>query len=217
MKNLLRKELRLSASPLTWFFLLFAAMTMIPGYPILMGAFFICLGMFYSFQSLRENNDILYSILLPTRKGDTVRAKYFFCCFTELLAFLLMTVLTVLRMTVLKDVPAYNNNVMMAANPLFLAFVLVIFLLFNLLFLGGFFRTADKVGRPFVHFVIATVIIIVIAEALHHIPGLEILNSVTGWELGIQFGLLSVALICYVLLTMFSCRRAMEKFEKLDF
>ena len=42
MKNLLKKELKLAASPLTWLFLVAAFMTMIPGYPILVGAFFVC-------------------------------------------------------------------------------------------------------------------------------------------------------------------------------
>ena len=50
MKNLLIKEVRLAASPLAFFFLAAAFMTMLPGYPILMGAFFICMGIFHSFQ-----------------------------------------------------------------------------------------------------------------------------------------------------------------------
>ena len=54
MKNLLIKDLRLSASALTYGFLAASLMTMLPGYPILMGAFFICLGIFHSFQDGRE-------------------------------------------------------------------------------------------------------------------------------------------------------------------
>ncbi|MGO3548708.1 MAG: ABC-2 transporter permease, partial [Paucilactobacillus nenjiangensis] len=60
MKNLLIKEIQLTSMPITFIFLLFAFMTLIPGYPILMGAFFICLGIFFSFQNGRETNDILY-------------------------------------------------------------------------------------------------------------------------------------------------------------
>ena len=40
MKRLLHKELRLSAAPVTYYFLAFALMTLIPGYPILVGGFF---------------------------------------------------------------------------------------------------------------------------------------------------------------------------------
>ena len=44
MKNLLNKEIRLAASPLSWLFLVFGLMALIPGYPILVCAFFICFG-----------------------------------------------------------------------------------------------------------------------------------------------------------------------------
>ena len=59
MRNLLIKELKLSTMVLTYIFLVFALMTFIPGYPILCGAFFFCLGIFQSYQTSRENNDIL--------------------------------------------------------------------------------------------------------------------------------------------------------------
>ena len=54
MKKLLIKEFRLAASPLSFVFTAAALMTMLPGYPILMSAFFICLGLFYSFLNARE-------------------------------------------------------------------------------------------------------------------------------------------------------------------
>ena len=82
MKNLLNKELRLAASPLSYIFLVAALMTLLPGYPILMGAFFICLGVFQSFKYARESNDVLYSVLLPVKKSDFVRSKFAFTCFT---------------------------------------------------------------------------------------------------------------------------------------
>ena len=50
MKSLLMKEFKLAASPLAYIFLAGALMTLLPGYPILMGAFFICFGVFHSFQ-----------------------------------------------------------------------------------------------------------------------------------------------------------------------
>ena len=39
MKKLLYKEMRLSANPLSYWFITFSAMTMIPRYPILVGSF----------------------------------------------------------------------------------------------------------------------------------------------------------------------------------
>ena len=78
MSALLRKEIRLSSLPLTWLFISFGVMTLIPGYPILCSVFFITLGIYQSFQSAREANDILYSALLPVAKNDVVKGKYQF-------------------------------------------------------------------------------------------------------------------------------------------
>ncbi|MBR6321589.1 MAG: ABC-2 transporter permease, partial [Lachnospiraceae bacterium] len=86
--KLFRKEVRLAQSILTPVFLVGTAMTLIPNYPVLIGCFWVCLGIFYSFQNMREQNDILYSILLPIAKRDIVSAKYRFVCFYEGLAFL---------------------------------------------------------------------------------------------------------------------------------
>ena len=53
MSALLKKELRLGALLLTYLFIGFGLMAMIPGYPILCGVFFITLGIFQSFLNAR--------------------------------------------------------------------------------------------------------------------------------------------------------------------
>lgn len=68
MKSLLYKELKLSSLAVTYFFIAFGLMTFLPGYPILLGSFFVCMGIFYSFQFSRESNDPLFTVLLPWRK-----------------------------------------------------------------------------------------------------------------------------------------------------
>ena len=127
MSALLRKEMRLSSLLLTWLFTGFGAMTMIPGYPILCGAFFITLGIYQSFQSAREANDILYSALLPVAKKDVVKGKYQLVMMVELCGFTLMAVLTLLRMTVFKDSSIYRQNALMNANPFYLGAALFVF------------------------------------------------------------------------------------------
>ena len=216
MTKLLNKEFRLAASPLSWIFLIAAGMTLLPGYPILMGAFFICLGIFQSFQNAREANDVLYTVLLPVRKADFVRAKYAFSCCIQLIGFVIMAVLTALRMTALADGKAYVGNALMNATPLFLAFALLIFAAFNMLFIGGFFRTAYKFGGPFLSFGIATLLLVFIGEALHFVPGLAFFNTTTGERLGLQFALLAIAAVVYALGTFLSCRASMAKFEMID-
>ena len=216
MSALLKKEIRLAASPLTYYFIAFAAMTLIPGYPILCGAFFICLGMFQSYQSAREANDIVYSALLPVAKRDIVKGKFMFAIFIELVGFILMLILTLLRMTIFADSPAYRSNALMNANLFFLGMALVIFALFNLIFIGGFFKTAYKFGKPFVLFIIVNFIVIGIAEALHYIPGLEVLNSFGFDNIPLQICLLVGGILLFALVTLLAYRKACISFEKID-
>ena len=216
MKSLLIKEFRLAASPLSFIFLVAAFMTLLPGYPILMGAFFVCFGVFHSFQNAREANDVLFTVLLPVRKADFVRAKFAFTCCIQLLGFALMAALTAVRMSALAGATPYVKNALMNATPLFLAFVLLIDTAFNVFFLGGFFRTAYKLGIPFLSFGIATLLLIFIGEALHFFPGLQFFNAPAGERLGLQLALRAAAAVVYALGTFLSCRVCMARFEKID-
>ncbi|MBO4872867.1 MAG: ABC-2 transporter permease [Lachnospiraceae bacterium] len=216
MKNLLIKEFRLAASPLSYFFLAFSLMVFIPGYPILVGAFFICLGIFYSFQSGREQNDTVYTALLPLPKRAFVQSKYIFTAAVEAAAFLLMTAFTLVRMFALGSSEVYQTNPMMNANLFFLAYVLILFGLFNLIFLGGFFRTGYYFGKPFIVFTVAGFLWIVLAEALHHFPGLAWLNTPAPENMGRQLAALAVGLVLFVLMTLLSYRGSVKKFETID-
>ena len=216
MNMLLKKEIRLSTLLLTWLFIGFAFMTLLPGYPILCGVFFITLGIYQSFQSAREANDVVYSVLLPVAKRDVVRAKYRLVALIELLSFALMAMLTLLRMTLLRDAAIYRQNALMNANPFYLGMVLLLFGLFNVIFVGGFWKTAYKIGKPFVIFIITAFLTIGLAETLHHIPGLEAVNAFGFDHIALQLALLLCGALLYAGMTHLSCRKACADFEKLD-
>ena len=216
MNALLKKEMRLSASILSYLFLGFSLMALLPGYPILCGVFFITLGIFQSFQSAREANDIVYSALLPIAKHDVVKGKYQFSILIELSGFFVMAVLTIVRMTVLSNSTVYHQNALMNANPFFLGMALLIFGMFNLIFVGGFFKTAYKFAKPFVTYIIMCFLLIGVAEALHYVPGLEVLNAFGFDHLVLQLSLLLGGAMAYILLTAFSYKRACATFEKID-
>ena len=216
MKNLLIKELRLSTIPLTYIFLTFALMTFIPGYPILCGAFFFCLGIFQSYQSSREANDILYSVLLPVSKREVVKGKYMAAVVLQMVAFLLCAACTIIRMVLLSDAAVYKANALMAANLVYLAFILLIFAAFNFFFIGGFFKTAYGVGKPFIVFIVVNFVVIGIAEALHHLPGLGWTNVLGFSNTGGQLMILAAAVLIYLAATIISCQISQNRFEKID-
>ena len=92
MGNILAKEMKLSASIISYLFILFGLMFFLPGYPVLCGAFFSALGIFKSFQAAREANDTVFSALLPIAKQDIVKGKYYFTCFIELCTIAVMLI-----------------------------------------------------------------------------------------------------------------------------
>lgn len=216
MKKLLKKELTLTANPLSYVFILFALMTMIPGYPIVLGAFFVCMGIFYSFQFAREDNDILYTALLPVRKSDVVRAKYGFSVLLELASFLLAAILTVLRITLMEDVTAYASNALLNANIAFLGHYLIVLGLFNVVFVRGFFKTAYKIGKPFLLYCIAAMVWVGVSETLPHLPGLSFLASRSGPDLLPQCVVLGIGILFFVFGTLLAMKSSIKSFEKID-
>lgn len=216
MRNILLKEIRLCASPLSFLFILFGLMFFLPGYPVLCGAFFVTLGIFQSFRNAREANDIFFSALLPVAKKDVVRGKYVFTCFIEICGILLMTAAVILRMTVLSDSVPYRNNALMNANLFALGMAFIVFALFNSVFVGGFFLTAYDFGRPFVRYAIAAFLMIGLAEAIHCFPGFGALNAFGTEHFAVQFLSLAAGLGIYVTVTLLSCRNACRSFEKID-
>ena len=216
MRNILFKEIRLSASPLAFVFTLFGFMFFLPGYPVLCGAFFSALGVFKSFESAREANDTVFSALLPIAKRDVVRGRYLFVCLIEVCTLLLMAVVVVLRMTVFSHSDVYRGNALMNANLFALGAAFFLFGLFNAIFVGGFFKTAYKLGRPFIVYLVVAFLCIAAFETLHHIPGLEWLNAFGMENIAAQMLLLAAGVAAWLLLTVVSCRRACRDFEEID-
>ena len=216
MREIMRKEMRLSASPLAYVFITAGLMFFIPGYPVLCGAFFVTLGLFHSFQAAREANDTVFSVLLPVAKSQVVKGRYLFVCFIEACGLILMGITAVIRMTVLADSAVYRSNALMNANLFALGMAFVIFGLFNLIFVGGFFKTSYKQGKPFVIYIIFAFLTITVAEAMHYLPGLGALNAFGTEHLGLQLAALSAGMLAFTLLTLLSCRKACADFERTD-
>lgn len=216
MRNILIKEFKLSTSPLSFLFILFGLMFFLPGYPILCGAFFVTLGIFQSFRNARETNDILFSALLPIAKRDVVKGKFLFVCFIEFCSLILMGIAVGIRMTLLSEASVYRSNALMNANLFALGLAFVIFGLFNTVFVGGFFKTAYKFGRPFITYIILSFVGLGIGEALHYFPGLEALNAFGAEYLLLQCLLLLSGIAVFLLLTFTAYRSSCKSFEAVD-
>ena len=142
MKTLLYKQLRLVCQPMTLVFCLFGAMLLIPAYPYTVMWFYVMLGLFFSFLNGREQKDVYYSALLPIRKRDTVKANCLFVGLIELLALVIAVPFALLR----AKLGIGDNPVGLNANVTLFACGLMLFAVFNAVFLLSFYRTAYKVG-----------------------------------------------------------------------
>ena len=93
--------------------------------------------------------------------------------------------------------------------------LLLVFAVFNICFMKGFFKTAYRIGKPFIIFCIVAFLLIGFGEMLHHLPGMESLNSTSGTSL-IQVFVFLFGIVIYVVQTLISMNSSERNFEKID-
>ena len=214
MAKLLKKELTLFTHPTSWMFLAFGAMMLIPSYPMYIPLFWATLGLFYACLSARENNDLYYTLLLPVRKCDAVRARGLYFALMELLQIAACIPFAILR-CVLKIGP---NSAGMDVNVALFGLGLILMGLFNLLFLPRLYKNPAAVGKPFLIVTIWVVVYILAAEVCcFAVPFFrDVLDTPDPQHLGAKLIVLFVGAALFALLTALGVRRAEKIFDKVD-
>ena len=192
MKTLLYKQLRLVCQPMTLVFCLFGVMLLIPAYPYTVMWFYVMLGLFFSFLNGREQKDVYYSALLPIRKRLVIAVPF-----------------ALLR----AKLGIGDNPVGLNANVTLFACGLMLFAVFNAVFLLSFYRTAYKVGVSFVKACIIMAVAAIIMEAAVHFPALSRFN---GYDLACQLPLLAAGLVIWCGSWPLIFRGAAARYEKVD-
>src|SRR5512133_2785973 len=160
MKNLMYKELKLAIHPTGYIFLLMGAMLLIPNYPYYVAFFYQTLGIFFTFMNGNSTNDIFFTTLLPVRKRDVVKARLSAVIGLELLQLIIAVPFAILRA---KIAPA-ENLAGQDANLALFGLVLLMFGVFNVVFLPMFYRSAYKTGTPYLMATLTMTAVIVAAE-----------------------------------------------------
>lgn len=214
MKALLYKEFRLVTHPTTVLFLLLSAMLLIPNYPLYVTFFYCTLGIFFAILSGRENQDIAYSVLLPVRKRDLVRARVLFAVNFELLQVLLAAVFCCLRVRLL----GAQNAAGMDANLALFGLSFVLLGVFNFVFFTRYYRNPAKVGKAFAVSAVVVFLYIGVAETLSFVVPLfkNKLDTPDPQFLSAKLGVLIFGILVFVLLTAAACKISESRFEKLD-
>ena len=214
MKALQSKNWRLAMSPVPLLFLLLSGLILIPNCPYYVTFFYNSLGIFMWMQSLRENRDTAYMMLLPVTKAEMVRARLRTVVQLELLQLLACVPFMVLR----ASYGHLNNAVGIEANAAFLGLGLVQMGLFNLVFFPMHYRNAYDLGKPFLAASAAELFYIVLVEACDHvIPYMKtVCESYALSDQLRQWPMLLGGVALFALLTWAAERSSVRRFEKVD-
>jgi hypothetical protein len=212
MSNLLYKELRLAAHPNLFVFTLLGVLVIVPAYPYGMIFMFGCIAVCATFMYGRETNDIYYTALLPIKKRDVVKAKFLLVFCVQMVQILVSLPFAFLRVYVLPE----GNPAGIEANVAFYGFGLIIYTLFNLVFMTQFFKTAHKAGKSFLLALIPTIPIVLAMEAIAHFPGLAWLDSVAREDMFRQLPILLIGIAVYPIGIWIAYKLSAKRFEYVD-
>ncbi|MDL2235211.1 ABC-2 transporter permease [Christensenellaceae bacterium OttesenSCG-928-L17] len=212
MFNLLYKELRLAAHPNLFVFTAMGVLVLVPAYPYGMVFLFGCLAPYITFMYERETNDIYYTALLPVKKSDTVKSKCLLLVLAQIVQLLISLPFAFLRVHILPN----GNPAGIEANVAYYGFGLLVYAVFNIIFLPQFFKTAYKAGKAFLLAVIPATIIVVAMEALVHFPGFAWLDSVAPADMLRQLPILLLGVVLYIAGIFIAYRVSAKRFERVD-
>lgn len=214
MKNLLYKEFALAMHPTVYIFLILDTMLLIPSYPYYVAFIYTLLAVFLIFLTGRETKDILYTVSLPIRKRDVVRARCWMIAMIEVAQIILAVPFAFLTHVLNPK----GNLAGIEANVAFFGFVFIMYALFNILFIPGFYKTGYKLGGNFA--IAGTVVLVYIAVmeiAVQVIQPLKAnLDTSAPDKMIVQLPILAVGIIFYAAIMVLSYKKAASNFEKVD-
>lgn len=213
MRALIYKELKLALHPTVFIFLSFGAMLLIPNYPYAVPFFYTTLSIYFMFLSGRENKDVLFTALLPVRKRDCVKARIITVSAIEAAMLLISIPFAVLRYY-LYD---FKNDGGLEANVALFGLMLILFSIFNAIFIPAFYKTAYKCGKFFMISSFVIFILIAAGEIAIHIPPLDTyLDTSDPGMMVKQIPVLAAGIVIYTVSILLVYRRSAENFEKVD-
>jgi hypothetical protein len=215
MKNLLYKEFKLAAHPTTYLFLALCTMMLIPSYPGYVAFMYVCLSIFFIFLAGRENKDVFYSVLLPVRKRDVVKARCVMIAIIELVQVALAVPFAFLANHLYTN---FTNQAGIELNVAFFGSVFLFFSVFNITFIPVFYRSGYKVGMALIFGGTAILLYYFAAEMLVWIPSpiSTFLDTKSPEMITRHLPILISGMIIWLFVMILAYRKAAANFEKVD-
>ena len=212
MMRLLYKEIRLAAHPNSIVFAFLGCLVLVSAYPYSVIFMFGCLAPYITFLNARETNDAWYTAILPVTKRESVLGKCLLIVFIQLFPLLFSIPFVFLR----NALNIANNPVGLDATPAWYGFGLIVYAVFDLVFLSTFYKSGYKAGKAFIIAAIPLVVLMIVIEVVAHIPSLAWLDSFQVKYLQIQLPILVAGIVCYGLLLGLAYRISVKYFDKVD-
>lgn len=212
MTTLLYKEIRLAAHPTSIVFIFLGCLVLVPAYPYSVIFMFGCLAPYITFLNARETNDAWYTAILPVTKRESVLGKCLLIASFQLFQLLFSIPFAFLRSALNIE----NNPVGLDATLAWYGLGLAVYAVFDFVFISSFYKSGYKAGKAFLLASIPMVLLILMVEAMPHIPALTWLDSYQPKHLLMQLPILAVAIICYAALLLFAYRISVKRFDKVD-
>ena len=221
--KLLKKELVLGNTIQTaiWMFCCFG-MYFIPSYPSYVGPFYITLCIMMTFALNQSSHDILYTVLLPVRKIDTVKARFLYCGLVEVLSLVFALIPTFLRY----NISAFpSNQAGINTTPAYFGLQLILYAIFNLIFLGNVYKNPLKPGLRYLAGAVAYFVVYAVFELpvwMYYAgkgplaPIGQILTDMTGAFLNKQCIILFGGVLIFAGVWALTFKCAAKQFEKYD-
>ena len=229
MKALLSKEFKLCVHPALFIYLGLILMLLIPNYPYLVSCFFVCNGIFFCFQQARENSDAMYTAMLPVSKAQAVKARVWFVVIIEMIDIVLMAGMCAFALIAMPETNAGGTDHSLSL----IAFALVLYAIFNIIYLPSFYKTGYKAGTAFLKSAIGIAIWIVLSDVLMIVSnailesGLDVAffrfihenidcmpKTAQAW--GLQAILFGAGLILYIVCTLLATKISIKRYEKVS-
>lgn len=212
MKNLLYKEFKLLIVPGFFLLSLLGALILIPNWPYyiaLMYAMFITIPNI--FTASKTQNDLGFSVMLPVKKSDVVKARVLSIIVIELLQIVVAAIFAAVNIILYK-----GNNIFQEPNVAHFGLAFVMFAIYNIILFPGFYKTGYKLAVPAV---VATIV------AFFFMAGIECLNllvpaagayldSIT--NMANQIPLLLGGILIFVIVNVLAFKVSAKRFAKID-
>lgn len=211
MKHLVYKEVTLSIHK--FFFILpilLGALLLIPNWIFtiaLMYLIWISVPQIYS--GYLAQGDYNFTAVLPINRNDIVKSKVYALFILEGIH-----IFFALLFGILHNILYGSFNIFMDINIAFFGLMMLLYAVFNLVFLPGYFKTAHYFGKPIIYGVIATLVYGFLLE--YGVIRFEFIRNILEGSIGSQFIVLLITSTVAIILSYLSVQLSQANFKNID-